>query len=101
MNKGTKRGSISIIAYNAPRSKECNAALNAIYSEAGYDLSINYSQTPPPPAFSKTDIEWMHFYDGKLLKAKSYDRWVFALDSDRTTRYVQLRVMLFSHFLHV
>jgi hypothetical protein len=30
--------------------------------------------------FSKTDIEWMHFYDGKLLKAKSYDRWVFALE---------------------
>uniref|UniRef100_UPI003013774A DUF4058 family protein n=1 Tax=Hassallia byssoidea TaxID=482630 RepID=UPI003013774A len=38
---------------------DLQAALNAIYSEAGYDLSIDYNKLPPPPAFSKTDIEWM------------------------------------------
>ncbi len=35
-------------------------ALNAIYDEAGYDLSIDYTQTPPPPAFNNEDIEWMN-----------------------------------------
>lgn len=35
------------------------AALNAIYDEAAYDLSINYMQPPPPPPFSDTDKEWM------------------------------------------
>ena len=40
---------------------DLQAAMNAIYDEAGYDLSIDYTQTPPPPAFSKADIEWMHF----------------------------------------
>jgi hypothetical protein len=31
------------------------AALVAIYEEAGYDLSIDYSQPPPPPDFSPDD----------------------------------------------
>ncbi|KYC40579.1 hypothetical protein WA1_26025 [Scytonema hofmannii PCC 7110] len=35
-------------------------ALNAIYDEAGYDLSLDYTQTPPPPAFNNEDIEWMN-----------------------------------------
>jgi hypothetical protein len=35
------------------------AALEIIYDEAGYDLSIDYSQQPPPPAFGKSDIEWI------------------------------------------
>uniref|UniRef100_A0A0C1R9I2 DUF4058 family protein n=4 Tax=Nostocales TaxID=1161 RepID=A0A0C1R9I2_9CYAN len=35
------------------------AALNAIYDEAGYDLSIDYTQAPPPPAFNGEDIEWI------------------------------------------
>ncbi|GAB1538088.1 DUF4058 family protein [Scytonema sp. NUACC21] len=38
---------------------ELQAALNAIYDEAGYDLSIDYTQPPPPPALSDADIEWM------------------------------------------
>jgi hypothetical protein len=38
---------------------DLQAALNAIYLEAGYDLSIDYNKLPLPPAFSKTDIEWM------------------------------------------
>ncbi|KAB8318296.1 DUF4058 family protein [Tolypothrix campylonemoides VB511288] len=45
---------------------DLQAALQAIYDEAGYDLSIDYTQTPPPPAFSKADIEWMYTRLGKF-----------------------------------
>ena len=38
---------------------DLQAALNAIYDEAGYDLSIDYTQSPPPPAFNEADIEWI------------------------------------------
>ncbi len=38
---------------------DLQAALNAIYDEAGYDLSIDYTQSPPPPAFNESDIEWI------------------------------------------
>lgn len=31
---------------------ELGAALAAIYAEAGYDLSLDYTQPPPPPALS-------------------------------------------------
>lgn len=34
-------------------------ALNAIYDEAGYDLSIDYYQIPPSPAFSQADKDWI------------------------------------------
>ncbi|GET39692.1 DUF4058 family protein [Microseira wollei] len=34
-------------------------AVNAIYDEAAYDLSIDYSQMPPPPAFSEAEMDWM------------------------------------------
>lgn len=34
-------------------------ALGAIYDEAGYDLSIDYSKLPPPPKFNETDTQWM------------------------------------------
>jgi hypothetical protein len=30
-----------------------------IYDEAAYDLSIDYSQPPPPPALSEEDARWM------------------------------------------
>jgi hypothetical protein len=38
---------------------DLQAAMNAIYDEAGYDLSSDYTQTPPPPVFSKLDTEWI------------------------------------------
>ena len=38
---------------------DLSAALNAVYDEAAYDLSINYHQSPPPPDFSEADIQWM------------------------------------------
>ncbi|WP_312028103.1 DUF4058 family protein [Desmonostoc muscorum] len=41
-------------------STQLQTALNAIYDEAGYDLSIDYTQISPPPALSDTDIEWMY-----------------------------------------
>lgn len=34
-------------------------ALNAIYEEAAYELSIDYSQPPPPPSFCQDDLRWM------------------------------------------
>lgn len=30
-----------------------------IYDEAAYDLSIDYSQSPPPPALSEADARWI------------------------------------------
>ncbi len=30
-----------------------------IYDEAAYDLSIDYSQPPPPPTLSEADAQWM------------------------------------------
>lgn len=37
---------------------DLNQALQAIYDEAAYDLSIDYQQSPPPPALSKPDQQW-------------------------------------------
>ncbi|MGV0029358.1 DUF4058 family protein [Phormidesmis priestleyi] len=34
-------------------------ALSEIYDEAAYELSIDYTQAPPPPAFSPTEAAWM------------------------------------------
>ena len=34
-------------------------ALAAIYDEAAYELSVVYSQTPPPPALSAEDAAWL------------------------------------------
>jgi hypothetical protein len=30
-----------------------------IYDEAAYDLSIDYSQPPPPPGLSDADAQWL------------------------------------------
>jgi hypothetical protein len=40
-------------------------ALMSIYDEAAYDLSIDYSQSPPPPIFSEADTQWIHALLGK------------------------------------
>lgn len=34
-------------------------ALNDIYDEAAYDLSIDYRQAPPPPPLSESDARWI------------------------------------------
>jgi hypothetical protein len=38
---------------------QLQTALAAIYSEARYDLSIDYSEPPPPPKFSADIDDWM------------------------------------------
>jgi len=38
---------------------ELQTALNAIYDEAAYDLTIDYTQIPPPPIFNQSDRDWM------------------------------------------
>lgn len=38
---------------------ELPLVMAAIYDEAAYDLSIDYSQPPPPPVLSQADEEWM------------------------------------------
>lgn len=38
---------------------DLQSVLAAIYDEAAYDLTLDYSQTPPPPALSSNDIDWL------------------------------------------
>ncbi|MDQ2995480.1 MAG: DUF4058 family protein [Chloroflexota bacterium] len=38
---------------------ELGPALAAVYDEAGYDLSIDYAQPPPPPGLSAIDAAWV------------------------------------------
>lgn len=42
------------------------AALTAIYEEAAYDLSIDYSQPPPPPDLAEAEQQWMRTLLGLL-----------------------------------
>lgn len=34
-------------------------ALTTVYDEAAYDLSLDYSQSPPPPTLSNEDAKWL------------------------------------------
>ena len=38
---------------------DLNACMKTIYDEAAYDLSIDYSQPPPPPAFDEETQAWL------------------------------------------
>jgi hypothetical protein len=38
---------------------DLSSALNEIYDEAAYDLSIDYRLPPPPPPLSPPDTEWL------------------------------------------
>jgi hypothetical protein len=33
--------------------------LHSLYDRAGYDLRIDYTQAPPPPALSPDDAAWL------------------------------------------
>lgn len=35
-------------------------ALRTIYDRAAYDLSIDYTTTPPPPALTEMEAQWLH-----------------------------------------
>jgi hypothetical protein len=36
-----------------------STAMAEVYEEAAYDLSVNYSEPPPPPALSATEQKWV------------------------------------------
>ncbi|MDY6936806.1 MAG: DUF4058 family protein [Cyanobacteriota bacterium] len=38
---------------------DLQSVFTAIYDEAAYDLSVDYSQTPPPPALSEAETKWL------------------------------------------
>lgn len=38
---------------------DLQSVLTAIYEEAAYDLSLDYRQPPPPPAFSTDEADWL------------------------------------------
>ncbi|MFN8486703.1 MAG: DUF4058 family protein [Caldilineaceae bacterium] len=44
---------------DADVSFDLQAAFDEMYEEAAYDLSINYQESPPPPALSAEDTAWM------------------------------------------
>jgi hypothetical protein len=50
---------IPLLAPDGDSLLELGPALAAIYDEAGYDLSIDYQDHPPPPALSADDAAWV------------------------------------------
>lgn len=50
---------VPLLAPDADVSLDLPSALNAIYDEAAYDLSIDYRQAPPPPQLSELDTSWL------------------------------------------
>jgi len=50
--------SVPLRSPDADVSLELPHVMADIYDEAAYDLSIDYSQ-PPPPALSEADARWM------------------------------------------
>jgi hypothetical protein len=38
---------------------DLSAALRTVYDDAFYHLSIDYTQDPPPPPFSKEEMAWL------------------------------------------
>jgi hypothetical protein len=40
-------------------SLDLGAALATIYDEGAYDLSIDYTQSPPPPPFDEQTVAWI------------------------------------------
>ncbi|MEZ4733724.1 MAG: DUF4058 family protein [Caldilineaceae bacterium] len=39
---------------------DLDLALRTIYDRAAYDLSIDYTTAPPPPAFTEAETQWLH-----------------------------------------
>ncbi|MGF1600524.1 MAG: DUF4058 family protein [Thermosynechococcaceae cyanobacterium] len=46
---------------------DLSAAIADVYDEAAYDLSVDYAESPPPPALSETEQKWW----SQLLNASS------------------------------
>jgi len=52
-------------------------ALREVYDEAAYDLSIDYGESPPPPALSEAEQRWL-----ETIRSKQGKRW---MDGNGTT----------------
>jgi hypothetical protein len=51
------------VVFPATRGKPLiNTHQDEIYDEAGYDLSIDYTQLPPPPLLSEPDQQKLKSY---------------------------------------
>jgi hypothetical protein len=50
---------IPLQAGDAEPSLTLNRLLHEVYDRAGYDLTLNYQQAPPPPQMSEQDLQWM------------------------------------------
>jgi hypothetical protein len=56
---------IPLVAPDPDVPLDLQAALGAIYDEAAYDLSVDYSQAPPPPELSAAEATWLHSQLGR------------------------------------
>jgi uncharacterized protein DUF4058 len=36
-----------------------NRLVHDVYDRAGYDLTLDYQQAPPPPQIREPDVQWM------------------------------------------
>ena len=50
---------IPLQAFDPDVPLNLQAALTDIYEEAAYDLTLNYSEVPPPPVMADDDAKWM------------------------------------------
>jgi hypothetical protein len=50
---------IPLLPPNADVPLNLSHAIQQVYEEADYDLTIDYSHQPPPPALSESDREWL------------------------------------------
>jgi hypothetical protein len=44
---------------DAEPSVALNRLVHDVYDRAGYDLTLDYQQAPPPPQLSAQDVQWM------------------------------------------
>ena len=44
---------------DAEPSLALNRLLHDVYDRAGYDLTVDYQQSPPPPPIREQDVQWM------------------------------------------
>lgn len=57
---------VPLRAPDADVRSDIGQALAETYDEAGYDLSIDYTQAPPPPTLSPNDEAWIRQLLGKI-----------------------------------
>ncbi|MEO0887448.1 MAG: DUF4058 family protein [Cyanobacteria bacterium J06648_10] len=50
---------VPLLLPDADAPLDLQSVLAAIYDEAAYDLTLDYSQTPPPPTLSSEEINWL------------------------------------------